>query len=384
MPQKISSGGFIEILVVLAGLTGLTAFGIIKTVPNIIASQPLVVQNQISPTLLPSSMPTPIATPSIVLDPFHAEETTGVDLTADLQLQVLINDEQKTFSLLGVEKLSTDSAHCIEKTDLAEVNQRITGKAVYLVQYDSNISDQSARYVFLENTALLNKELISRGLAKIHSTSHPYQDEFLNEQSKAQKNKVGIWSDACTISPTPVKKITTLPSVTVTPTRSPSPTKTPSPTQKVDSNIKGESTQNIPTITPTITLKEYISSSPSEKPAKSLNADLVFQLINLDRKAKNLVSFEKDAELCSLANSRVSEIDNEIFGSSTIHAGFRARNIPYWITENMAGYGSEQANVNWWLGSTIHRNAIEGDYKYSCGACTATSCVQLFTSYLLK
>lgn len=367
MPQKKSTGGFIEILVVLAGLTGLTAFGIIKTVPRIIASQPVAIKNQISPTISPSYIPTVI--PTIVPDPLHAEETIGVGLTTDLQLEVLFNGEKQIYPLLGVEKLSSESASCISADTLDTVAQKITGKTVYLVNYDTNRQDaKTARYAFLEDLTLLNKDLITQKLARAGETHHPYYEEFLKEQTTAQE-------DTCALSPTP----------TLTPTRKPTSTKIPTPTQNIESNIKGESTQNITTVTPTITLKEYISASPvAKKISRPLNADLVLQLINLHRKTRNLSAFEKEAQLCTLAESRVAEIDNEIFGNGAIHAGLRARNIPYWITENMAGYGSEQANINWWLGSTIHRNAIEGDYKYSCGACTETSCVQLFTSYVQK
>jgi hypothetical protein len=45
-------------------------------------------------------------------------------------------------------------------------------------------------------------------------------------------------------------------------------------------------------------LKEYIPASPSAAVSKPLNADLVFELINLHRKTKNLPVFEKNADLC--------------------------------------------------------------------------------------
>lgn len=228
--------------------------------------------------------------------------------------------------------------------------------------------------------------LVSQGKAIVNNDMHPYAEEFMTEQETAKKDKLGIWADDCIPTPTlsQNQKIQITPSPSPKPINSPTPSPTKTATPTPTAQIKGESTRIDPTVTPTITLKEYITSSPSAVISKPLNADLVLQLINLHRKTKSLPAFEKNDELCKLAESRAPEIDNEIFGNGTIHAGFRAWNIPYWITENMAGYGSEAANVNWWLGSTIHRNAIEGNYKYSCGACTERSCVQLFTSYIPK
>jgi uncharacterized protein YkwD len=167
---------------------------------------------------------------------------------------------------------------------------------------------------------------------------------------------------------------------TPTPVPTPEPTKAPvkkavlasestakSPEKKADKN---EVSLEIP--------KTTASTQPT------LNADLVFQMINDHRTKLGLTPFEKEAKLCSLAEYRRPQLHNEIFGSGYVHQGLRNMNLPYWITENMAGYGSEQANFNWWLRSSLHRSAIEGNYKYSCGACDNTTCAQLFTSYIPK
>ncbi len=383
MHQKISAGGFVEVLVVLAGLTGLTALGIVKVAPALQSSTPRAVYTSNSPKYTPTPSPSPTIQPGTI----QTEEATGVGLTPDSQVQVLLNGEEHSYPLFGITPIASESAECIQN-ELHTFEQSITGEPMYLIRYSE--TDTPGRYVFLKNLTLLNKTLVGNGLAKINEDNHPYYEEFMEEQKKAQENKVGIWSAECTSTPTPSQIVLTQLIISSTPTPTyqptstpkPSPTKTPTPTQKPQ--IRGESTRISPTITPTISLKEYIPASPSAAVSKPLNADLVFELINLHRKTKNLPVFEKNADLCKLAESRAAEIDNEIFGSGSIHAGFRARNIPYWITENMAGYGSESANVNWWLGSAIHRNAIEGDSKYSCGACTEKSCVQLFTSYVPK
>lgn len=93
---------------------------------------------------------------------------------------------------------------------------------------------------------------------------------------------------------------------------------------------------------------------------------------------------ETHDELCKIAQARAPQLYDEIFVTKNVHAGFYNMNIPYWMTENMAHYGSEEKILQWWLGSTIHRNAIEGDYKYSCGACSGNSCAQLFTNFTPK
>lgn len=116
----------------------------------------------------------------------------------------------------------------------------------------------------------------------------------------------------------------------------------------------------------------------------SLNPEVIFNLINEYRAKLGLKPFEKDENLCTIAKSREPELMGEIFGGKGIHAGFRARHLPYWTTENMK-YGGDENNVfNWWLSSPIHHRAIVSNSKYSCGACLGHACIQLFTSYIPK
>lgn len=114
------------------------------------------------------------------------------------------------------------------------------------------------------------------------------------------------------------------------------------------------------------------------------NSDMIFEMINEHRAKIGKPSFIKDASLCSLAVTRSFELYDELFVKGGLHSGLYNRNLPYWITEN-AKYGSNEAGtVVWWLNSPVHRQAIEGDYTYSCGACNGTQCSQLFTSYTPK
>ena len=143
----------------------------------------------------------------------------------------------------------------------------------------------------------------------------------------------------------------------------PSPSETPKPAET-------------PTPTPTPT--------PQGTPASRLNIDTIYTMMNEHRAKLGLPAYEKEDRLCELARSRGPELDNEIYGSGTIHGGLTARNIPYWLTENMISQDSEQQAFNWWLNSSIHRKAIEGDYKYACGVCQGKSCAMLFTSFTPK
>lgn len=142
---------------------------------------------------------------------------------------------------------------------------------------------------------------------------------------------------------------------------------------------------NTPTPTkppePTATPPSTPTSTPAPVSSNSLNADTMFSLINAHRQSMGLPAFEKEEKLCQLAASRAPELYDEIFVTGKVHAGFDARNLPYWITENMVSRPTEQEGFNWWLSSSLHRRAIEGNFKYSCGACSGNSCAQLFTSY---
>lgn len=130
-----------------------------------------------------------------------------------------------------------------------------------------------------------------------------------------------------------------------------------------------------------------VQATPKPKNLKkppSLDAELIFKMINDHRKGLGLPPYEKEDKLCKLAESRGPELYDEIFVSGDIHGGLYKRKIPFWITENMINQPNEEAAMNWWLHSSIHRKAIEGDFKYSCGVCWGNSCAQLFTSYVPK
>jgi len=112
-----------------------------------------------------------------------------------------------------------------------------------------------------------------------------------------------------------------------------------------------------------------------------LNADVLFNLVNATRAQYGLAPFQKDERICTVAISRAPELDNEIWVSRTMHAGFYARNLPYWATENIISMHSEQEAVTWWLNSPVHRAALLGNYTHACTACSGGSCGMIFTNF---
>lgn len=143
-----------------------------------------------------------------------------------------------------------------------------------------------------------------------------------------------------------------------------------------------------PSPTPIATPAPTPQATPNQSftpPAGSLSADTYFNMINNHRSSIGLPAFEKHPQLCEVAASRGPELNNEIFGNSYIHAGFRKLNLPYWATENMIGYPTEEIGFSWWMNSSVHRQAIESaDYKYACGTCAGKACAMLFTSFVPK
>lgn len=116
-------------------------------------------------------------------------------------------------------------------------------------------------------------------------------------------------------------------------------------------------------------------------PTASLSADILFNLVNAHRGSLNMPPFEHEAQICAVAEQRRYELPNEINTGIPMHAGFYAKNLPYFATENMIYMRTEQEALNWWLNSPVHRSAVEGNYKYACGVCNGQVCNMVFTSY---
>lgn len=144
----------------------------------------------------------------------------------------------------------------------------------------------------------------------------------------------------------------------------------------------------MPTVTPAKEEKEeepkpevYIAPAANTNPTATLSADLLFSMVNDHRASINLPPFEREAKICAVADSRRIEMTQEIYSGIPMHAGFYAKNLPYWATENMIYQHTEAEALNWWLNSPIHRSALEGSYKYACGVCNGEVCNLVFTNY---
>lgn len=136
-----------------------------------------------------------------------------------------------------------------------------------------------------------------------------------------------------------------------------------------------------PSAVPTAPVIAKLAAVPVKPP--SVDADKIFNLINAHRVGMGLTPFEKDPKLCALAVDRGPELSAEV-ASGDFHRALYDRNLPFWITEDMKYGADEQGTVDWWLSSSLHRHAIEGNYKYACGECYGNACIMLFTNWQPK
>lgn len=295
-------------------------------------------------------------------------------------VRVLLNDGMQVVDLIGI-KIPTSTSQkryetCFEETIEESIQRMALGKKAFMID-DENYKNEKTphKYIFLEDLTFLNMELVEKGIANaILTENYLYRSEFAEARLNAENGSIGVWHDDCPIKKTAESKpVKSTPTPTVInpyshllPTATPklTATHTPAPTQQI---VQSATTQSLSNGKPT-----------------SLNSEILFALINNHRQSIGKTPFEKDERLCSLARERGPELYDEIFVTHNVHAGLERRNLPYWITENMAHYPTEEQVFNWWMGSTIHRRAIEGDYKYSCGECYGKSCAQLFTSFIAK
>lgn len=127
-----------------------------------------------------------------------------------------------------------------------------------------------------------------------------------------------------------------------------------------------------------------MSSVPAFAVSAGLSADVLFSLVNNYRAGLGLPPFQKSQATCDLAASRAPEIYNEIYITHTMHAGMYARHLPYWNSENIIYMNSEQAAFTWWKNDYIHRVQMQGNYVFSCVACSGNACVQEFTNFTPK
>lgn len=130
-----------------------------------------------------------------------------------------------------------------------------------------------------------------------------------------------------------------------------------------------------------------VSTVPSEASADAapgLNAATIFAMVNAHRAQRGLPPFQQSDNLSQVAVSRTPELQGEMYGGGGMHAGFYNRQLPYWATENMISQNTETEAVNWWLNSSVHRAAIEGNYTHASVACEGKNCAMIFSSFAPK
>lgn len=186
-----------------------------------------------------------------------------------------------------------------------------------------------------------------------------------------------------TVSDNP--KSTSLPDLLVNPTPTPTPTATPvvhhrlSLVQTAYASTDKSSTDPtpVPTTTPT--------PQPATPPPSTggLSADKLFSMVQSYRQQRNLPPFQIDPRACQVANERAPMVLEEI-DDGHMHSGLRAMNLPYWNSENIITMRTEEGAFNWWIHDPIHLDAIVGNYKYSCLACSGFACAEEFTNFQPK
>lgn len=202
------------------------------------------------------------------------------------------------------------------------------------------------------------------------------------EVAKMNQTKKSAALESIVITPAEEKtKILTKNNPTPTILLSPTKAKTTPTTTPTAAKPSAATVQPTPTAIP---------QQPTAAPAPvstanpgGLDAEKLFNMANAYRQAKGLAPLQKDSRSCELAASRAPEINAEVAGGH-MHSGLRDRNLPYWNTENIITMNSEEAAFNWWINDTIHREAIEGNYTYSCVACSGNACAQEFTNFQQK
>lgn len=173
----------------------------------------------------------------------------------------------------------------------------------------------------------------------------------------------------------------TTPEPTATPTSIPSPTPTIFMGQVLPMSPTPEAIS--PTPMPSVTQTPPTYTPVPQANGSGLSAQVLFSMVNAFRKNDGLPAFTQDAKTCALAQERAPEVAGEV-ANGTMHSGLYALNLPYWNTENIIQMNSNQGAFNWWINDPIHREAILGNFTYSCVACSGDDCAEEFTNYQPK
>lgn len=157
-------------------------------------------------TIQPRDTPVPTITPSVTLQ-----------ITPDAYVRVVNVVDGDTIKLgtgetvryIGIDTPETvhpnKPVQCYGKEASTKNKELVEGKVVTLEKDVSNTDKYGRllRYIWLDGT-LINEVLVREGYAQ--SSTYPpdvkYQDRFLEAQRLAREEEKGLWSSACTLTPT--------------------------------------------------------------------------------------------------------------------------------------------------------------------------------------
>lgn len=136
-----------------------------------------------------------------------AESYVVTDVVDGDTIKIQNGDDVQTIRLIGVNSPETKDprkdVECFGTEASARLTTLLEGQTVQLVsdesQQDVDKYDRLLRYVFLDGTNI-NYQLIKEGFAYeyTYSTPYQYQQEFIDAQSFAKNNSLGLWSpDKC-------------------------------------------------------------------------------------------------------------------------------------------------------------------------------------------
>lgn len=205
----------------------------------------------------------------------------------------------------------------------------------------------------------------------------PWHLENIKDEKVAEKSDV--------LSGNMVESL--VPAPTLTPTSIPTP-------EPVTTVIVTESTYVfIPTpapVLPTAIPTPIPTSTPIPAPTVAVDAssyeDRIWDVVQNWRTSQGLSAHAKDSRMCRLAELRLPEIkvnwSHDQFMNNAHYAEICPGNNCFSaMSENLSnGYYSEQENLNGWLNSPLHKEALQKNYTYSCIKCSDGYCVQEFAS----
>lgn len=130
------------------------------------------------------------------------------------------------------------------------------------------------------------------------------------------------------------------------------------------------------------TARQYVEPSvtPREREWDPMVAeDTLFDLVQKFRLENNLSPYIKSDFLCSIAQTRLQEIQQEFSHKQFIAARF-CQNCT--LSENLSrGYNSDQLVLDQWLASPSHSEILHRNYTHSCIKIDNIHVVQIFGYY---